>query len=193
MPSVNDIGDNTSNNMIQTIQTASPTSNSHLLSTPLAQHSAETIHSFVIRNGKKPQGGRAIDGAVRCLETEVGRPANEKKRINIGDLLGWSSPETPSAARSPGSRSWENWISQDPPFSRMRRNRSQRRIMHGNSHLLTLRIIPRNRVNNHYMMSLALPHRHTPAPWRAGPLPHRTQRTPPALGPGPVQKKFSSA
>jgi phosphatidylserine decarboxylase len=86
------------------IQTTSPTSNSHPYSTPSAQHSAETINSFFTRNEKKPQEDElTIDETVRCLATEVGRPTNEKKGMNMGDVLDWSSPKTPSAAKSLGS------------------------------------------------------------------------------------------
>jgi len=49
---------------------------------------AETINSFFTRREKKPQEDElTIDETVRCLETEVGRPAHEKTRINIGDML----------------------------------------------------------------------------------------------------------
>jgi len=62
--------------------------------------STKTINSFFTRRRKKPQEDKlTIDATMRCLETEVGKPANEK-RFNIGDKLDWSSPETPSAARS---------------------------------------------------------------------------------------------
>jgi phosphatidylserine decarboxylase len=67
--------------------------------------SAETINSFFTRRGKKLQEDElTIDETLWSLETEVGRPANEKKRINIGDMLDWGSSGTPSAVRSLGSR-----------------------------------------------------------------------------------------
>lgn len=60
--------------------------------------SVETINSFFTRNGKKPQEDElTMAQAIQCLETEVGRPNNEKKRINPDDhMLESSTPPTPS-------------------------------------------------------------------------------------------------
>jgi len=68
--------------------------------------SAETINSFFTRNGKKPQEGElTFSETIQCLETEVGRPTNEKKRIYPDDnLLDYSSPPTPNIARSLSSQ-----------------------------------------------------------------------------------------
>ena len=72
-------------------------------------------------------------------------------------MLDWSSPETSSAVKSLRSppQLWK-LISQDPPFSRMRRNCPLPRIMCRNSRLLILHITP-NRINNHYLTLLVLP------------------------------------
>jgi hypothetical protein len=60
--------------------------------------SAETINFFFTRNGKKPQEDElTFFETIQCLETEVGRPTNEKKRDN---LLDYSSPPTPNMASS---------------------------------------------------------------------------------------------
>lgn len=66
--------------------------------------SADTINSFFARSGKKPQEDElTIEETMRCLKMEVVRPENEKKRINIGDVLDWGSSEMPSGANSLGS------------------------------------------------------------------------------------------
>ncbi|KZP08405.1 hypothetical protein FIBSPDRAFT_922684 [Athelia psychrophila] len=59
--------------------------------------SAETISSFFTRNGKKaPEDELTMHEAVLCLETEVGRPREEKKRISPDEvLLDYSVPKTP--------------------------------------------------------------------------------------------------
>ncbi|KAF7971904.1 hypothetical protein HWV62_19467 [Athelia sp. TMB] len=59
--------------------------------------SAETVSSFFTRNGKRPtEDELTIDEAVVCLETEIGRPREEKKRISPDDvLLDYSAPATP--------------------------------------------------------------------------------------------------
>jgi phosphatidylserine decarboxylase len=65
--------------------------------------SAETISSFFTRNGKKPQEDElTFSETIQCLETEVGRPTNEKKRIYPDDnLLDYNStPPTPNVSRS---------------------------------------------------------------------------------------------
>jgi phosphatidylserine decarboxylase len=69
--------------------------------------SAETINSFFTRNGKKPQEDElTFSETIQCLETEVGRPTNEKKRIYPDDnLLDYSTPPTPNIARSLSSQS----------------------------------------------------------------------------------------
>lgn len=68
--------------------------------------SAETVNSFFTRNGKKPQEeDLTIAEAIQCLETEVGRPSNEKRRIGPDDnLLDNSSPPTPNMIRSLSSQ-----------------------------------------------------------------------------------------
>jgi phosphatidylserine decarboxylase len=69
--------------------------------------SAETVNSFFTRNGKKPQEDElTVAEIIQCLETEVGRPTNEKKRIYPDDnLLDYSCPPTPTMARSLSSQS----------------------------------------------------------------------------------------
>jgi len=69
--------------------------------------SAETVNSFFIRNGKKPQEDELTTSeVVQCLETEIGRPTDEKKRINPEDnILDYSMPPTPTMARSLSSQS----------------------------------------------------------------------------------------
>ena len=50
------------------------------------------------RNGKKHQEDELnIDEIVRCFEPQVGRYANEKTRINVGDMLDLSSPDSDSS------------------------------------------------------------------------------------------------
>jgi phosphatidylserine decarboxylase len=67
----------------------------------------ETISSFFTRNGKKPQEDElTFSETIQCLETEIGRPTNEKKRIHPDDnLFDYSNPPTPSMARSLSSQS----------------------------------------------------------------------------------------
>jgi phosphatidylserine decarboxylase len=69
--------------------------------------SAETINSFFTRNGKKPQEDEpTFSGTIHCLETEVGRPTNEKKCIYPDDnLLDYTTPPTPNVAPSLSSQS----------------------------------------------------------------------------------------
>lgn len=69
--------------------------------------SPETVASFFTRNGKKPeQDELTIDEAVICLETEVGRPREEKKRVSLDDmLLDYSAPTTPGPGQLTGSSS----------------------------------------------------------------------------------------
>ncbi|EGO24192.1 hypothetical protein SERLADRAFT_361384 [Serpula lacrymans var. lacrymans S7.9] len=59
--------------------------------------SSQTIDSFFIRHGKMPHEDEiTIAEAIQCLETELGRPNSEKKRVNIEDNLPDSSvPVTP--------------------------------------------------------------------------------------------------
>lgn len=68
--------------------------------------SAETVNSFFTRNGKKaPEDELSIPEAVQCLETELGRPTNEKRRVASDDnLLDYSSPPTPTMTRSLSSQ-----------------------------------------------------------------------------------------
>ncbi|KZP19931.1 hypothetical protein FIBSPDRAFT_932533 [Athelia psychrophila] len=66
--------------------------------------SAETISSFFTRNGKKaPEDELTMDEAVLCLETEVGRPREEKKRISPDEVqLDYSVPTTPGPGMGTG-------------------------------------------------------------------------------------------
>ena len=46
--------------------------------------SAETINSFFTRNEKKPDEDElTVDEVIRCLEMQVGRSLNEKKRVVV--------------------------------------------------------------------------------------------------------------
>lgn len=68
--------------------------------------SAETVDSFFTRNGKKAlEDELTIPEAIQCLETELGRPTNEKRRITADDhVLDYSSPPTPTMTRSLSSQ-----------------------------------------------------------------------------------------
>jgi len=68
--------------------------------TPSADNSGPNISTKCYRRQKPYLPHRTNDETVRCLEAKVGRHANEEKWINTGDMLDWSSPETPTAARS---------------------------------------------------------------------------------------------
>jgi phosphatidylserine decarboxylase len=63
--------------------------------------SSETVNSFFTRNGKKPVEYKlTVDEAIQCLEMQVGRSPNEKKRVVVpveegGLLLDLSTPGTP--------------------------------------------------------------------------------------------------
>lgn len=63
--------------------------------------STETVNSFFTRNNKKPNEDElTMAQAIQCLETEVGRPNNEKKRISPDDnMLESSTPPTPPMTR----------------------------------------------------------------------------------------------
>jgi phosphatidylserine decarboxylase len=79
--------------------------------------SAETVNSFFTRNGKKPvEDELTVDEAIRCLEMQVGRPPNEKKRVvpveEGGSLLDLSTPGTPGGSGMGMSRSLST---QTPP------------------------------------------------------------------------------
>jgi hypothetical protein len=53
----------------------------HIVDSLGSSLSAENVNSFT-RNGKKPvEDELAVDEAIQCLETQVGRPPNEKKRV----------------------------------------------------------------------------------------------------------------
>ncbi|KAF9534069.1 phosphatidylserine decarboxylase-domain-containing protein [Crepidotus variabilis] len=55
-----------------------------------------TINSFFSRFGKNPREDEiTIEQAVQCLETELGRPDSEKKRINVADSQETSVSATP--------------------------------------------------------------------------------------------------
>ncbi|KZP03508.1 hypothetical protein FIBSPDRAFT_915298 [Athelia psychrophila] len=71
--------------------------------------SAETISSFFTRNGKKaPEDELTMDEAVLCLETEVGRPREEKKRISPDEVqLDYSVPTTPGPGMGTGLSSMQ--------------------------------------------------------------------------------------
>ncbi|KAL4245597.1 Phosphatidylserine decarboxylase proenzyme 2 [Abortiporus biennis] len=59
--------------------------------------SRNTIDSFYTRFGKKPhEESLTVDEAIQCLETELCRPASEKKRLNFDDSADTSMPATPS-------------------------------------------------------------------------------------------------
>lgn len=62
----------------------------HILDSLGSSLSAENV-KFFTRNGKKPvEDELAVDEAIQCLETQVGRPPNEKKRVVVvgkGGLL----------------------------------------------------------------------------------------------------------
>lgn len=59
--------------------------------------SRETINSFFTRFGKKPAEVLTVNEAIQCLETELSRPASEKKRINVDESsVDTSLPATPS-------------------------------------------------------------------------------------------------
>lgn len=93
--------------------------------------SAETVNSFFTRNGKKAlEDELTLPEAIQCLETELGRPTNEKRRITADDnFLDYSSPPTPTMTRSLSSQqapqlgmldfSGPPMISQDPENSPM--------------------------------------------------------------------------
>jgi hypothetical protein len=73
--------------------------------------SSETVNSFFTRNGKKPvEDELTVDEAIRCLEMQVGRPPNEKKRVipveEGGSLLDLSTPGMPGGSGMGMSRSW---------------------------------------------------------------------------------------
>jgi phosphatidylserine decarboxylase len=51
-----------------------------------------TIASFFTRYGKKPHEDEiTIEQPVVCLETELGRPDSERKRLNVDDAMNDSS------------------------------------------------------------------------------------------------------
>ena len=55
-----------------------------------------TVSSFFTRFGKRPHHDDiTIDQAIQCLETELGRPSSEKKRLDNDDGLPDSSVATP--------------------------------------------------------------------------------------------------
>jgi phosphatidylserine decarboxylase len=55
--------------------------------------SRSTVDSFFTRNGKKPlEDEITIAEAIQCLETELGRPTSEKKRLS--DMSDDSLPDT---------------------------------------------------------------------------------------------------
>ena len=60
--------------------------------------SHETVNSFWTRFNKRPHDeALTIDEAIQCLETELCRPASEKKRINLDDsAMDTSAPVTPA-------------------------------------------------------------------------------------------------
>ncbi|OBZ66242.1 Phosphatidylserine decarboxylase proenzyme 3 [Grifola frondosa] len=60
--------------------------------------SSATVNSFFTRFGKKPHDGLlTVNEAIQCLETELCRPASEKKRINYDDsAVDTSAPVTPA-------------------------------------------------------------------------------------------------
>ena len=60
--------------------------------------SHDTINSFWTRFNKRPQEeSLTADEAIRCLETELCRPASEKKRVDLDDSnLDTSTPVTPA-------------------------------------------------------------------------------------------------
>ena len=54
-----------------------------------------TVSSFFTRFGKQPcHDNITIDQAIQCLETELGRPSSEKKRLDADDALLDSSVAT---------------------------------------------------------------------------------------------------
>ena len=80
--------------------------------------SSETVDSFT-RNGKKPvEDELTVDEAIRCLEMQVGRPPNEKKRVvpveEGGSLLDLSTPGTPGGS-SMGMGMSRSLSAQTPP------------------------------------------------------------------------------
>jgi phosphatidylserine decarboxylase len=61
----------------------------------------ETVNFFFMCNGKKPvEDELTVDRAIQCLEMQVGRPPNEKKRVVVpaeegGSILDLSTFGTP--------------------------------------------------------------------------------------------------
>ena len=61
--------------------------------------SPETVNSFFTRFSRRPQEDTiTVNGTIQCLEAEISRPSNEKKRLEPNDsAFNTSTPATPSA------------------------------------------------------------------------------------------------
>ncbi|EGN98625.1 hypothetical protein SERLA73DRAFT_89562 [Serpula lacrymans var. lacrymans S7.3] len=81
--------------------------------------SSQTIDSFFIRHGKMPHEDEiTIAEAIQCLETELGRPNSEKKRVNIEDNLPDSSvPVTPLLSSEESAPFLDGLDFSGPPLS----------------------------------------------------------------------------
>ena len=86
--------------------------------------SSQTINSFFTRFGRDPfDGSITVSQTVQCLESEICRPTNERKRITSSPNEADTAPTTPSGLNMEGPPQLDKIDFSGPPHLRLDENR----------------------------------------------------------------------